>query len=412
MKTDISVFCNTCLHCLTTIGGQRVPRPLGHAIHADKPNQLIHFNFLYMYPGDDNMKYVFIIKDDHSSFVLLEATEDCDAQTATKTLLKWFSMFGVVPNWNSDQGSHFKNKLMDNLNRELHAHHHFTTPYNPQSNGTVESVCREFLRTARALLSEFRLDEKKWPSILPMIQSILNNSKRPSLGDRAPITVLTGQPSDNPLRTIVLPNSITPTTLTKVQQKKLSNIENLKNALDKMHKDVAMSRTRKRKLEIERHNKFTKIQPINFDLGDYVLVSKLLSNRGHKLKVRWTGPKRITRADSVYIFEVEDLISNKKELVHAERLKLYADSKLDLSEELLSTIEHNNPHYYAVTALTNLRFNEEKQIFEVKCQWRGFSNEESTWEPISNIREDIPDTLEKFLLSFRDQKLANAARIS
>ena len=97
MKTDISVFCNTCLHCLTTIGGQRVPRPLGHAIHADKPNQLIHFDFLYMYPGDDNMKYVFIIKDDHSSFVLLEATEDCDAQTATKTLLKWFSMFGVVP---------------------------------------------------------------------------------------------------------------------------------------------------------------------------------------------------------------------------------------------------------------------------------------------------------------------------
>ena len=139
-----------------------------------------------------------------------------------------------------------------------------------------------------------------------------------------------------------------------------------------MHKDVAMSRTRKRKLEIERHNKFTKIQPINFDVGDYVLVSKLLSNRGRQTYgFVGRGPKRITRADSVYIFEVDDLITNKKELVHAERLKLYADSKLDLSEEFLSTIEHNNPHYYGVTALTNLRFNEEGRYLKSNVNGEG-----------------------------------------
>lgn len=38
MKRDISVFCNTCLHSESTRGGIRIPRPMGHSIHADGPN--------------------------------------------------------------------------------------------------------------------------------------------------------------------------------------------------------------------------------------------------------------------------------------------------------------------------------------------------------------------------------------
>ena len=76
MKSDISVFCYTCLHCQSTIGGLRIPRPLGHTLHADKPNNLIHFDFLYMYPGEGDMKYVLIIKDDHSSYIMLEPIEE------------------------------------------------------------------------------------------------------------------------------------------------------------------------------------------------------------------------------------------------------------------------------------------------------------------------------------------------
>ena len=365
-----------------------------------------------MYPGEGDMKYVLIIKDDHSSDIMLEPTEECDARTASQCLLKWFSMFGVAQNWNSDQGTHFKNELMDNLNRDLHAHHHFTTPYNPQSNGTVESVCREVLRAARALLSELRMDEKQWPSILPIIQSILNNSKRPSLGDRAPITVFTGQPSDNPLRTLLPSTFAKPCTLDEIQAQKIINVEKMEKVLEKMHREVSSSRSRKRNSEIERHNRLTRIQPINFEVGEFVLVSKLLSKIGKKLKVRWTGPKRITRADSDVIFEVEDLITHKKELVHAERLKFYSDSKLDITEELLQTVEHNDPHYYTVTQILDLRFNESTKNFEVKCKWRGFSDDEYTWEPFNIIREDIPDMLEKFLQNFSNQKLVNAARFS
>ena len=37
---DVTEFCRSCLHCLSTIGGHRVPRVMGHAMHSDKPNKM------------------------------------------------------------------------------------------------------------------------------------------------------------------------------------------------------------------------------------------------------------------------------------------------------------------------------------------------------------------------------------
>jgi Integrase zinc binding domain len=37
-RSDVSDFAQMCIHCLATTGGSRVPRNLGEALHADKPN--------------------------------------------------------------------------------------------------------------------------------------------------------------------------------------------------------------------------------------------------------------------------------------------------------------------------------------------------------------------------------------
>jgi len=412
MRTDITTFCNTCLHCLSTCGGDRVPRAMGHALHAEKPNELIHFDFLYMGPGDGDFSYILIIKDDASSFVWLEAVEAADAKTAASTLLKWFSLFGVVMTWNSDQGSHFKNSVMRSLNRELHAQHNFTTPYCPQSNGTVEIVCKEVLRAFRALLSEFRMKSREWPTLTGLVQSILNHSKRPSLGNRAPITAFTGQPADSPLRTLLSPDSRSTRSIAAAKAAQLIHIESVHKALDSMHRDIAQRRSRRREEAISVHNAKTHIKPINFDVGDFVLVAKRSTCHGKKLRLKWTGPRRIIRVVSDFIFEVEDLITGSYALIHSNRLKFYADSQLNVTEELLDTVEHNDPHLQTVTKLLDMRFNDHFERFEVQAKWRGFDEEEPTWEPFANLKEDIPDMLEKFLKKFPDQAMVRRARSS
>lgn len=44
-------------------------------------------------------------------------------------LVRQYSLAHSFLSWVSDQGSHFKNKLMTALNRAIHVHHHFTTGY-------------------------------------------------------------------------------------------------------------------------------------------------------------------------------------------------------------------------------------------------------------------------------------------
>lgn len=88
MKADIRAFCNTCIHCVATSGSHRTPRPFAHALHSDKPNELIHFDYLFMGKSDVNLTYVLIIKDDATSYIWLTACEAADSATTIEALLK------------------------------------------------------------------------------------------------------------------------------------------------------------------------------------------------------------------------------------------------------------------------------------------------------------------------------------
>ena len=100
---------------------------MGNEIKADNPKEVLPFDFLYMVNSTTGPNYVLIIKESCSSFVWLETCESIDAETATKTLLNWFSLFGVFPTWVSERGSNFKNKVIERLSGQLHEHHHCTT---------------------------------------------------------------------------------------------------------------------------------------------------------------------------------------------------------------------------------------------------------------------------------------------
>lgn len=96
MKYDVQSFVFTCLHCLCSQTGKSVPRPLGHALHATEPNNLLHFDFCFMSKGENGFSYVLVCKDDHSSYVWLTSTKDTTAETVSEVLIRWFAAFGTV----------------------------------------------------------------------------------------------------------------------------------------------------------------------------------------------------------------------------------------------------------------------------------------------------------------------------
>ena len=141
LKKDVAQFVNSCIHFLANRAGEHIPRPLATALHAERPNEVLHVDYLFMGASSTEQKYVLLIRDDLSGYVWLWSTTDAPSDAAAGALSMWIGVFGGFEWWVSDQGSHFKNRVMDELTREFHVAHHFTTAYSPWANGILsESV--------------------------------------------------------------------------------------------------------------------------------------------------------------------------------------------------------------------------------------------------------------------------------
>ena len=138
MQDDTLEFLAACLHCVTGKAGHNIPRPLSLTTHATRSNEFLHFDFLYMGPGFACMKYILVIRDDQSSYVWLAAVKQADSQTALSGLAIWIRVFTLMSLCVSDQGSHFKKRLMKELADAHNIKHKFTVAYSPWVNGTVE----------------------------------------------------------------------------------------------------------------------------------------------------------------------------------------------------------------------------------------------------------------------------------
>jgi transposase InsO family protein len=115
------------LHYVATISGDKVPLPLGTQLHATKTNEILHFDFLYIGLSTDwKHQYLLLFKDDLSGYLWLVPCRTADATATVDALMRWFAVFDVVLIWISDRGSHFKNEVVQRVQKELKAKHHFT----------------------------------------------------------------------------------------------------------------------------------------------------------------------------------------------------------------------------------------------------------------------------------------------
>ncbi|TDH65081.1 hypothetical protein CCR75_009270 [Bremia lactucae] len=75
------------------------------------------------------------------------------------------------------------------------------------------------------------------------------------------------------------------------------------------------------------------------------------------------------------------------------RLKLYADSSLNITEDLQAHIAHNHEGHDTEILLEAHYDTESDQLF---VKWRGLSEHENSWEPVQNLLEDVPAVVKRF----------------
>ncbi|CAF4618796.1 unnamed protein product [Rotaria magnacalcarata] len=91
-------------------------------------------------------QYVLVITDYFTRHVTAIALPNCAAETTAQALFnEYFCKYGIPAVILSDQGSHFRNQLMDNIKHLIGYNHIYSTPYHPQTNGIVERFNATFI---------------------------------------------------------------------------------------------------------------------------------------------------------------------------------------------------------------------------------------------------------------------------
>eukprot|EP00171_Calliarthron_tuberculosum_P002687 IDg2687t1 len=192
---------------------------------------------------------------------------------------------------------------------------------------------------------------------------------------RTPLEVFTGHLPVRPLlRAMPAAQHHTARTAEELHARRLVNIDATQKALAEMHSEVSGLISASRHRQVTAHNKRTNVHSANFCTGDFVLVRHAVGGR-HKLAFVWTGPHRVANAKSDHVFVIENLISGKREAVHARRLQLYRadmDGK-PVTQQLLRAISRTETRYETVNALRGIRA--DGASINIQVEWDGLPDE-------------------------------------
>ena len=131
---------------------------------------------------------------------------------------------------------------------------------------------------------------------------------------------------------------------------------------------------------------------------------------GRKLFLKWRGPYRITDTKDDYVFEVENIIDHSTRWVHGDRVQLYADDKLNITEEIKQQFAHDDESYQ-VEQFHACRLNPENSQLELLVEWKGFTPDENSWEPLKNLLEDVPELVKKYAKKLKTEESAYATDV-
>ncbi len=409
MDDDIAAFVEQCILCCKTRSGERNPRKIASLLHAEHCNELLHFDFLYMHEG--HSPYLLLLKDDFSGFCLLYRCGSSDSESVVEALSAWIGMFGVPKLFHSDTASHFKNEVMEELARKLKIEHTFAVAYAPWSNGSVERLCRSVLAVFRRICSQQGRAYECWANYVLAVQRVLNTRKAERLMGRSPAEVFTNAKDADSSLAVMLEDERELMVMNVAEEllaKNQEEVEKMFTDVDLLHKGIREKLDEQRQKAVDAHNRKTGIRDVDFTKGDYVLVGIPDFKKKPKLALRWNGPARVLDfADHALTYEVQFLGQEAISVVHASRLKHYADGDLHVTEELEQHLEDEAVAFYVVEEIQDVRENE-NGLVELLVKWEDFV--EKSWEPIQTLYRDCPEVVRTYVMALKAGKFKNRLR--
>ena len=416
LYNDVKRFQDSCLACLKGRAGQRIPRPVGSLLQSNRPFGLISCDYLYIGASRTGDKYVCLIKCQFSRLCCAIATKDATATSAIKLLMQWISQKGLPDYFQTDGGAHFKNHLLKTLLQTLKVKHHVTACYNAQSNGSVEVANKSLLRTFRQILKYLKEPLQDWPKYLPLVVYVVNMTPQSDWKGKTPLEVATGLKHPQPLQLALSEGHYADNANVKVMKAEdiNSRVAEFATSVRLLHNDIIrLTDEQKRKRRKARAKSYKVALPI-LNIGDYVLVIQPTKRR-QKLLYQYAGPYIVVGVSSGHLYQVRLMgdTNGKVQDCHVSRILRYASKSFgqELKPEQYAALIADATHdieAFRVEKFLACQFDDDEHKWKLYTKWKGFTDNDNTWEPVTSMHEDIPAMVLKYfrMKKYSDKQIA------
>ena len=336
MREDVTRWianCMTCQEVKDPVHWHAHRQPMKEMPVCDAPNQRVHIDlFGPLKTNDAGKKYVMVMADAFSKYVVLHAIANKEAVTVAKTLHeKWNLLFGPPRQITSDRGKEFDNKVVREMCDTFNIKRVLTSAFHPQSNGQAERFNRTMIKYLKAVLGKD--DTLDWEAWLPSLAFSYNTQVQRAT-QMTPFFLTFKHEAKLPFD-MDIPRSYSNNYLSNAMVRMKESYKAAKANIIKM--------SRKNKKD---YDKTSRLDP-PFQVGDRVLVH-FLPNQTHgnaKLKRNWINGYTVMRCNGkdAYVLQHDE---SRKHLttVNADRMKLERKEDIDLEDRDVMCRGKQNDH--------------------------------------------------------------------
>ena len=336
MRDTVKAVCASCVECARGKAPAVTRHGVLHPFLVQRPLDMVHVDLVGPFNRSSRgNKYVFTMKDRFSRFVMAEPIPDMTTSVVVEAFFtRWVTVLGLPSRVVSDQGAQFTSALFHALCGRLGIAHSKTTPYHPQTNGSVERFHRDLKMRIGAYMREQGGD---WERYLHMVVWATNTSVCVSTG-YTPFKVMFGRSPLLPFARVADERRLSDAVRARVSV--FDYTRQLSEHLRSVHAEVCQRQERAAATNKRVHDRTH--APVSFEVGDLVLVHdpSALPRRGSTaFASRFSLPSPVLRATSAPgVYEVEVRHSHKPPRVakvHVKRMRLFAAPSHEVIQEQL-----------------------------------------------------------------------------
>lgn len=376
-KAEVTDFISSCPVCQKVKHQPAPDLPASqYHLHGSSPMSSLSLDTIGPLPEDESgFKYILVVIDNFSKFVMLYPTVSTTAMSYVQSLIHHIGLFGVMKFVRTDGGTQFTADVCKELSALLKFDHLVVVPYHPEGNGLVERRNAEVMKHLRALVLDRRV-AATWSSVLPLVQRILNTTYDRSI-NTYPSKILFGDML--PVRFPLVFDNVSTSTLVSEYLNTLSSNQELLISLSQKYLD----KQAKSRLKV---NDAAPTNSVSFNVGDYVLVT-YPTRPPNKLSSLYRGPMIIIDKIRDDMFKLNDLISNKDIQVHIDRLRLFKVPDDFQPSELIQLAAADKDEFIVESIIDHTGTT--KRNLQFRVRWQGYDPSEDSWLSYNELKDNI-----------------------